>query len=1112
MIVEYLAKAFAIAATVALAATPLARRLAIATGFWDQPGGHKSHRRSTPYLGGLAIIVAADAGAVAVGGLGATTGRVLMVATVLGAVGLLDDSFPIGPLVRLGCQFGGGALILGAGVRFQITDSPVADGLFSLLWVVALTNAFNLVDNMDGLCAGTAALAALGAGGVALASGDVALAATALAICGACVGFLALNLRPAAIFMGDAGSMFLGAAVAAITLAAHPPGPAPLRAVVPLMIIGLPILDTLTVVFGRARRGLSVLQGGRDHLSHRLVALGMRRRGAVRTLLVAQAISVGAALAATRGLVGPWVALTVAAFPLAAVWVRASRAGVYDDPVRGLPAWIGWTLAGGAALVVAISAPAGLAMVRARTPLRVGAAAVTAGIQDAEAGDTVRARQDFAQASAAFAVARQRFQAPGVAAGRVVPLLAVNLRAASVLANVGADLSRDGEVLATDTAVQTLRIQNGAAPVATLTQLAPRLELLTSDLARASAAIHRLPQTVLVSPIRRAVIQLDAKLLTATTQSRASFDAARMVPAILGAAGPRRYLLLFQNSAEARATGGLIGNYGELLAQSGQISAGHFGRLQELNALPGGKRNVPAPADYLVRYAPFSPLQLWQNINLSPDFPSVGTVAMELYSRSLGAPVAGVVGLDPVALSDLLQLTGPIYVPEWPVAITADNVVPITLQTSYDTLSNDRRIAFLGEVGQAVFTAVTTRDLGNPIRIAKALGPAVRDRHLQVYLADPGEEAYVGRLGAAGAVGPTGGDQLLVTTQNASANKVDYYLQRRLQYQVALDPTAVLAHVDTVASVQATLAVALTNGAAASGHSSDALGPYGPGLQAGENLTFLSVYSALDATAATLDGQPLPTRTGSELGLHVSSAFVNLPAGATRTVGVTLAGLVHLDRGGGYTLDIPRQPALGADPVTIGVTVPSGWEVQSAPAGAGWGHQAQVTVDAHGPLRVRLLVRPTGGVFLLAGVDRAGAQHALPQPAAEPLRLSPVAGPPGSALSVLGGGCPSGAALTVSFGNQAVGTVIADAGGGFDTTVSVPLTAGGGPATVAVFGAGCHVEAAFRAQPGVVQAPPATGTPAAAGPWEVAAGLTVLTVVLVVAIRRRRTDRGPDGA
>ncbi|MDP9074752.1 MAG: DUF4012 domain-containing protein, partial [Actinomycetota bacterium] len=784
----------------------------------------------------------------------------------------------------------------------------------------------------------------------------------------ACVAFLAFNLRPALIFMGDAGSMFLGAAVASLTLAGHPPGPASVRAVVPVLIIGLPLLDTVTVALGRARRRISVLQGGRDHLSHRLVAAGMRRRTAVRTLLLAEGVSVAAAVAVARGMIGPWLGLLIAAVPLAIAWLRTSRVRVYHDPVVGLPRSARWAVAGGGLLIIVVSAPAALAMARARIPLEVAGSAAQAGIQHAQSGDTAAANQDFIRAGASFATARDRLSALGVSAGRVVPVVAVNLRAATALAQVGADLSRSGQELATGTDVQGLRIQQGAVPLNTLSQLTPRLVSLSAQLTDASKRVHRLPRTLLVAPLRRAVGQLDAKLATVARQARQSADAASMVPGLLGSNGQRRYLLMFQNSAEARATGGLIGNFGELVAQSGRIAQGHFGRLEELNAPAGAHRSVAAPADYLARYSRFSPFDLWQNINLSPDFPTVGAVAARLYPQSGGSPVAGVVAVDPIALSDLLRLTGPIQVSRWPTPITAENVIQVTLQGAYDALPYDRRVAFLGDVAQAVFAAATSRDLGNPLRIAQALGPAVAHRHLQLYLTDKAEEAFAARLGAAGAFVPAAGDQFLVTTQNASANKVDYYLQRKLSYRLALKPPGSNSRSDDRAHVHGTLTVDLTNNAPASGHALDALGPYLPTLTAGENRTFLSLYTPLVVSSGVVDGRPAALASGSELGQHVYSLFLDIPAGATRTVTFLVEGSIRIAPGGWYTLDLPHQPTLGTDQVDISLTVPHGWQVQAGPASSRWVRRYDAVANVNGPIGVRLQMRQTGLLNLLAPI------------------------------------------------------------------------------------------------------------------------------------------------
>lgn len=962
--------AVVVATVVSMVATPMARHLAVRSRLMDRPGDHKSHSRTTPYLGGLAIILAAHVGTVVGHGINSTTGRVLLVATLLGAVGLLDDSFPLPPWPRLGCQIVAATLILGAGIRFEVTGSPVADGVVSVVWLVVVTNALNLIDNMDGLCAGTAAIASMGVAGVALAAGQVALAVCAVAIAGACIGFLSFNWRPATIFMGDAGSMFLGASVAALTLAVHPPGAASARVVVPLLIIGLPALDTVTVALGRARRGISVMQGGRDHLSHRLVEHGLRRRTAVRVLLTVELVSVVFAVAAARGLLDPWLALVLAGLPFAFVWMWSTRPRVYDDPIVGLPHMARWIVLGGVALVVVLSAPAAIAMLRARAPLQLGAAQIQAGIEREQAGDATGARQDFAQAEASFSRARTRLQSIGVAAGQLIPIVAVNLRAATTVEGLGLDLSRSGQELAASTDVQTLRIQQGGVPLDTLSRLAPTLQRLATQLTDASAKVHRLPRTLLVPPIRRAVATLDAKLASAADRTRQSADAATMLPDMLGAHGSRRYLLVIQNNAEARATGGFPGNFGELIVTAGHISLGRFDGIQALDAPQGTDRPVSAPADYLARYGSFYPFDVWQNVNLSPDFPTVGAIASQLYPLSGGVPVDGVIAVDPVALADILRLTGPIHATGWPTEITADNVVQVTLQGAYDALPDEaQRTAFLGEVAKAAFQAVTKGDLGNPVVVARTLGPAVTQRHLQIYLTNPREQAFVTRAGASGAIVPTVADHFLVTTQNAAGNKVDYYLKRSINYQLAVDPPADPQNSGR-ARVSGRLTVTLTNTAPQTGHDVGALGPYEPGFVAGENRVFLSMYTPLTVFASTLDGARLPLAAGTELGQNVYSSYVDIPSGATRTLVFSVSGVLRPGQGS-YTLTLPRQPTLEADQVNVELSVPSGWQIQSGDGQ--WGSKASLALALNAPKTLTWGLRRTGPMALLAPVASTGS-------------------------------------------------------------------------------------------------------------------------------------------
>ena len=275
--------AFAVAGVATILAVPIARRAAVATGFYDHPVGYKEHAHPTPYLGGAAVL-AGFLVAAGLLGIGLSDFQTLILGAVaLWAVGTLDDrvGLPITP--RVAVQLGAGLILWLEGIRWVLFDSEAANLALSLFWTVGLINAFNLMDNLDGAAGTVGCVIALGAGALAQGEGNTALAVLAFALAGACAGFLPANLAsPSKIFLGDGGSMPIGFLVAGMVMAV-PDGSIGWVALFTLApMAGLPILDTALVVVSRARRGAPVLQGGRDHITHRLlVVLGSPRRVAV---------------------------------------------------------------------------------------------------------------------------------------------------------------------------------------------------------------------------------------------------------------------------------------------------------------------------------------------------------------------------------------------------------------------------------------------------------------------------------------------------------------------------------------------------------------------------------------------------------------------------------------------------------------------------------------------------------------------------------------------------------------------------------------------------------------------------------------------------------------
>ena len=305
--------AMVIAFAMTLVLTPLAGRLAVTISMFDRPVGYKQHSRATPYLGGLAVMT----GFLVASGVFGTNlsdyGTFLAGTLALLAVGTLDDRFGLPITPRLLAQVGAGLLLWFHGIQWNMFPGDAADFLLTVFWTVGLINAFNLMDNLDGAAGTVGSVCAASTGVLALLRHDVSLGILTLSLCGACAGFLPSNLaRPSRIFLGDGGSMPLGFLVAGMVMAV-PSGQlhwATLLTIAPLA--GLPILDTTLVVVSRLHRGAPVLQGGRDHLTHRLLdALHTPRRVALVLALAQALFSTAAIVTAEFGGVGTAVPLAL---------------------------------------------------------------------------------------------------------------------------------------------------------------------------------------------------------------------------------------------------------------------------------------------------------------------------------------------------------------------------------------------------------------------------------------------------------------------------------------------------------------------------------------------------------------------------------------------------------------------------------------------------------------------------------------------------------------------------------------------------------------------------------------------------------------------------------
>lgn len=283
--------------------TLIVRRVARDKGIVAKPRPDRWHQKPTAMLGGIAIFLSFVIGCLVFAPTVPGNRLILLGGTLLFLMGLVDDLLPIRPPVKLVIQVAVAALVVFIGRRLPWTDYQAINIAITIFFLVGITNALNLLDNMDGLAGGVSLIACEFMMITLLLNGQTSQAMLPALLGGAVLGFLLFNFNPASIFMGDCGSMFLGFSLSMMALLSENDRTRNLSAVVltPVLILLIPIFDTCLVTVMRKLSGRSVSQGGRDHISHRLVALGLSERRAVWLLYALAALS-GISALLMRGL------------------------------------------------------------------------------------------------------------------------------------------------------------------------------------------------------------------------------------------------------------------------------------------------------------------------------------------------------------------------------------------------------------------------------------------------------------------------------------------------------------------------------------------------------------------------------------------------------------------------------------------------------------------------------------------------------------------------------------------------------------------------------------------------------------------------------------------
>lgn len=542
----------------------------------------------------------------------------------------------------------------------------------------------------------------------------------------------------------------------------------------------------------------------------------------------------------------------------------------------------------GLLLVVGVGAAAYVG-ITARNELQQGTSSARRALQSVRAGESDEAQTSLAEAEAQLAGASRRFDGPLASAVGVVPGLAQQVDAVETSVDQALEVTRAAdELLATD--YDQLRY-DGRIDLAQVTELVPQSQRVRDALASADRELAELRTRSLLPPLRDRVEEFSAQVTEAHDDAVLAADLLEVAPGLLGADGDRHYLVVFLAPAELRGSGGFVGNFVELSARSGDVDLDRSGRIGELiGAAPPGQRTLVEPPDYVARYGDLRPQDNLQDVTLSPNWPSVGSVYAQLYPQSGGRAVDGVIGVDPTGLAGLLELTGPVPVPGFPgFQLTSENVVAALTTEQYLIFGDDseRREDFLEASIRATFDRLTTAALPAPRAIGDALGDPVRGRHIQLWSPVTVERQLFEQLDADGEIAvPAGQDGFSVVQQNAGNNKIDAYLRRKVSYRATLDADD--------GSVEGEISVQLTNEVPSTDLPRIVVGN-NRGVPVGTNLSSLSLFTPLTVTGATIDDRNVVLSPDTEVGLKVwDTPLLSIPPGRTVTVVFQVEGPLDL--------------------------------------------------------------------------------------------------------------------------------------------------------------------------------------------------------------------------
>ncbi|MFZ4812262.1 MAG: DUF4012 domain-containing protein [Ilumatobacteraceae bacterium] len=555
-----------------------------------------------------------------------------------------------------------------------------------------------------------------------------------------------------------------------------------------------------------------------------------------------------------------------------------------------LAAWC--VVAGGATFLVLASLGASVAGALASRSVSSGVDQAKLAVEQLNDGDFDAARTSFAAAAADLERADRSIAQPWAQAARVVPVVAQYRSAADELVHSTAVASRSVASALEQVDPDALRVRNGTIDVAAVDRLRAPLESMMVALNSLAASANAVDNPWLASALTDRLDQLTTEIDDKLPKGDRLVQAVSEMPNMLGAQGKRHYFIGFTTPSEVRGLGGFMGNWAEVTLDKGKIEVTKFGRHTDLNTTGAQPKRVTGPDDFLdtwgdrgfVRSDGTARENIWSDVTMSPNFPSVAQVVNELYPQSGGQQLDGVFVMDVYAVAALLQVTGPVEVPQANTTVSADNAAQFLLHDQYLQVQNQPdRVDALELVAKTTIERLLTTDLPSPQDIAKLMAPFVRDGRFVGWAKQPSEQALFETLGGDGALPEPGDhDAIALAFNNAGMNKIDYFLDAEVSYDVqAVDPT----------HARGEMTVTVRNGAPTSGEPPYVVANNRGNPESSSDL-YVSIYGVLPIRSVTVNGVPQSFKASIEAGYGVASLFVVTPSNASSTVVVTMEGAV----------------------------------------------------------------------------------------------------------------------------------------------------------------------------------------------------------------------------